>query len=248
MMELAPSDGFCRLGWVGEMARVRVDVSAAEPVMDWRDVHGPARAVVYALIGACEPDVARQLHDEGWQGSTLRPVGISPPMFMGAVHRHGVYTTSDTGSVWLGSPVPRIAAAILRGLAGLRELRWGGTQLTIRGTELEWAPDHRSGQADFVSLSPVLVKKESRFLLPDDSGYVERLTHNLRHKADLLGLPNDVEITVLEAGPRRVFDVAGAKRVGSNARLRVTAAPALLGALYEWGVGLNTVQGFGWLQ
>jgi CRISPR-associated endoribonuclease Cas6 len=230
------------------MARVRVDVSASEPVMSWPDVHGPARAVVYALIGASEPDLARQLHDAGWQGSTLRPVGISPPLFVGAARRHGTYTTSGTGSVWFGSPVPEIAAAIMKGLAGLNEIRWGGANLTVQGKELEAGPDYRSGHADFVSVSPVLVKKESRFLLPEDSAYAERLTHNLRHKADVLGLPNEVSVEVLDSGPRRVFDVAGAKRVGANARLRISAAPRLLGALYEWGVGLNTVQGFGWLQ
>jgi CRISPR-associated endoribonuclease Cas6 len=230
------------------MARVRVDVSAAEPVMDWRDVHGPARAVAYSMVGTTAPDLARQLHDEGWAGSTLRPVGISPPMFMGAVSRHGVYTTSGTGSVWLGSPVPEIAAALLRGISGLRELRWGSAQLSVLGTDLEWPPDFGGGQADFTSVSPVLVKKDSRFLLPGEDGFAERLEHNLRHKADVLGLPGEVEVTVLDAGPRRVFDVAGAKRVGATARLRVAADPALLGALWEWGVGLCTVQGFGWLK
>lgn len=216
--------------------------------MDWRDVHGPARAFVYDLVRTSDPELARQLHDEGWGGSTLRPVGVSPPLFVGAARQHGVYTTSAKGSVWLGSPVPQIAAAMLRGLAGREVLQWGGTRLRVLGTELEWKPSHEAGQADFFSVSPVLVKKDSRFLMPGDAGYVERLTHNLRHKADLLGMPSDVGVEVLEAGPRRVFDVAGAKRAGANVRLRITAAPVLLGALYEWGVGLNTVQGFGWLQ
>jgi CRISPR-associated endoribonuclease Cas6 len=230
------------------VTRVRMDVGAAEPVVDWRDVHGPARTVIYGLIGASEPELARQLHDSGWAGSTLRPVGISPPLFAGAVPRHGVYTTSGNGSVWLGSPVPQIASALLRAVAGRTELRWGGLGLVIRGVEMEWPPDHEFGQADFVTVSPVLVKKDSRYLLPGDAGYEERLTHNLRHKADVLGLPSEVEVEVLDAGPRRVFDVAGAKRVGANARLRVTAAPVLLDAFYECGVGLNTVQGFGWVK
>jgi CRISPR-associated endoribonuclease Cas6 len=230
------------------MARVRVDVSAAESVIEWRDVHGPARAVLYALIGARDPDAARQLHDKGWEGSPLRPAGISPPLFVGAAQLHGAYTTSGSGSVWFGSPVPRIAAALLRALSDLGELRWGGARLAVRGTELEMTPDHSSGQADFPTVSPVLVKRESRFLLPGDDGYIDRLTHNLRHKADVLGLPNHVEVSVLDAGPRRVFDVAGAKRVGANARLRINAAPVLLDALYDWGLGLNNVQGFGWVK
>lgn len=230
------------------MARVRVDVSATEAVMDWRNVHGPARAVAYALIGASEPELARQLHDSGWEGTTLRPVGISPPLFVGALPRHGTYTTSRNGSIWLGSPVPQIASALLKGIAGRKELQWGALRLPIRGVELEWPPDHRYGEAEFVTVSPVLVKKDSRFLLPCDDGYVDRLTHNLRHKADVLGLPNTLEVEVLNAGPRRVFEVGNAKRVGATVRLRIAAAPSLLDALYEWGLGLNTLQGFGWLQ
>jgi CRISPR-associated endoribonuclease Cas6 len=230
------------------MARVRVDVSAAAPTLDWRDVHGPARAVLYALIGVNEPDLARQLHDKGWQGSGLRPAGISPPLFLGAAQRHGVYTTSGSGSVWLGSPVPRIAAALLRAVSELRELRWGNSRFAVQGADLEWPPDHSGGNAAFETISPVLVKSESRFLLPGEDGFIDRLAHNLRHKADVLGLPSEVSVEVLEAGPRRVFDVAGAKRVGANAKLRVTAAPVLLDALYDWGLGLNTVQGFGWVR
>src|ERR1700733_4011332 len=117
------------------MARVRVDVSAAGPTLDWRDVHGPARAVLYALIGVNEPDLARQLHDEGWQGSTLRPAGISPPLFLGAAKRRGVYTTSGSGSVWVGSPVPRIAAALLRAVSELRELLWGNSRFAVQGAD-----------------------------------------------------------------------------------------------------------------
>lgn len=230
------------------MARVRVDVSASGPVIRWPDVHGPARAVAYTLIGASEPEMARQIHDHGWRGSPLKPLGISPPLFMGAPKRKGVYTTSATGSVWFGSPVPQISAALLKGISGLSELQWGGMSLKVQGKELEWPDDHAAGTADISSASPVLVKDDSRFLLPEDRGYAERLVHNLRHKADFLGLPDDVAVEVLASGPRRTFDVAGAKRIGANVRLRVTAAPALLRALHEWGIGLNTVQGFGWLK
>ena len=149
--------------------------------------------------------------------------------------------------MWFGSPVPRIAAALLRAVSEVGELRWGGSRLVVQGTDLEWA-DHSSGNAVFQTVSPVLVKRESRFLLPGDEGFTGCLEHNLRHKADVLCLPSGVSVEVLDAGPRRVFDVAGAKRVGANARLRVTAAPVLLDALYDWGLGLNTVQGFGWVK
>lgn len=230
------------------MARVRVDVAAAKPVMAWNDVHGAARGVLYRVIGEGDADLAAELHDRGWQGSSMRPVGISPPMFTGAPRRQGKYTTSGNGSVWFGSPVPVIAAAIMKGLSGLEELSWGGTTLAIRGKEIEWPDDYASGQADFTAVSPVLVKKDSRFLLPGEEGYAETLTHNVRHKADVLKLPDDVKIEILEAGPKRTFRVAGVHRLGATARLRVTADPALLAALSECGIGLNTVQGFGWLR
>jgi hypothetical protein len=55
--------------------RVGVDVAAADSVMAWGDVHGPARAMVYRLIGRHDPALAKELHDSGWRGSTLRPVG-----------------------------------------------------------------------------------------------------------------------------------------------------------------------------
>jgi CRISPR-associated endoribonuclease Cas6 len=234
---------------VGVLARVRVDVAASGPVIKWPDVHGSARAVMYGAIGASEPDLARELHDQGWRGSSFKPVGISPPLFIGAAPRKGTYTTSANGSVWFGSPVPEIASAILKGLSSIDELRWGSVSLKVLGKELEWPDDYESGTAEFSSVSPVLVKKDSRFLLPKDSGYLDRLTHNLRHKADFLGIPSaEVKVELLEAGPKRNFEVGGAMRIGANVRLRVTADPALLRALYEWGIGLNTVQGFGWLK
>ncbi len=98
--------------------------------MDWPDVHGPARAALYALTGAREPGLARQLHDQGWQGSTLRPAAISPPVFAGGVHRQAVCTTSGAGSAWSGSPVPRIAAA-----PGLLDAlyEWGPGLNTVQG-------------------------------------------------------------------------------------------------------------------
>jgi CRISPR-associated endoribonuclease Cas6 len=229
--------------------RFRVDVAASVAEMAWRDVHGAARAVVYGLIGDADPSLAEELHRTGWRGSGLRPVGLSRPVFAGAPREQGKYMLSAHGSIWLGSPVPDIAAALVRGLTRRGELRWGGVGLTVRGVQVEGVPDYRSGEAEFTAATPVLVKQESRFLLPSDGGcYLNRLTHNLRHKADLLGLPGEVEAEVLHSGPRRRFDVSGGFRVGAEVRLRVCGAPALLDAVHDWGVGLENIQGFGWLR
>lgn len=231
--------------------RFRVDVAASEPEIAWKDVHGPARAVAYGLIGSQDRAMARELHDTGWRGSTLRPVGVSPPSFRGAPRRPGTFTTSGDGSVWLGSPVPDIASVMLRALADLksgRSIRWGEVSLAVKGVLLGDQPDHSSGQATFASATPVLLKHDDRFLLPGDPLYQDRLSHNVRHKADSLGLPGDHELEILGAGPRRQFVVAGKLRIGATVRARIAAAPEFLDALYDWGLGLATVQGFGWLQ
>jgi len=79
--------------------RFQLDVSADRPELAWPDVHGPARGVVYGLLSAQDPELASEVHDSGWAGHPLRPVGISPPLFSGTKARKGVYTTSSTGSV-----------------------------------------------------------------------------------------------------------------------------------------------------
>lgn len=228
--------------------RFRVDVTADTAHIAWPDVHGPARGVVYTLLRDQDEELATELHDRGWAGTPIKPLGISPPIFPEGAQRKGVWDASGVGAVWMGSPVPRIAACLLAGVAGRTEIVWGATRLTVRGVRLESPPEGcGSGTAEFSALSPILVKHQGRFLLPEDPGYLERLTHNLRHRADALGLPNEVKAEVLEAGPRRRFEVLGRTRIGATARLRVHAAPELLRAFHEGGVGLNCVQGFGWL-
>jgi CRISPR-associated endoribonuclease Cas6 len=228
--------------------RFRVDVAACVPVVPWSEVHGPARAVVYDLIKSQDSGIAEELHDAGWQGSSLRPVGVSPPLFSRARRVSGAYAASSDGVIEMGSPVPRIAACLLAALAGRSELWWGSVTLSVKGVRLNGVATHPDGVAVFETVSPVLVKREDLYLLPDDPHFQEGLAHNLRHKADVLGLPNEVEVEVLDSGPRRRFDMPKGFRIGATAQVRVTAAPRLLDALYEWGLGLSTVEGFGWIR
>ncbi|SNQ48629.1 CRISPR-associated protein (fragment) [Frankia canadensis] len=137
---------------------------------------------------------------------------------------------------------------MLAGLAGRKAIQWATLNLPIRGIQIEAAPDHQAGETVFSTRTPILVKWESRYLLPDHPRFLERLSHNVRHKADLLGLPADNEMEVVSAGPPRKFLVKGAPRHGCTAELRIRADPALLDALYDWGLGLATNQGFGWIR
>ena len=233
---------------LGARLRFRVDVKASASELPWSEVFGPARGMVYATIAASDAELATSLHDEGWDGHPLKPVGVSCPQFVGAPRVHGKYTTGTHGSVWMGSPFPRIASTLLAGLAGRTSLTWGSVQLAIRGVELESSPDFDAGEATFATATPVLIKKDDQFLAPDDDRFLAGLVHNLRHKADMLELPSDVEVDVIDGGPMRRFDVCGAPRRGATLRARVAADPRLLTALYEWGLGLANNQGFGWIR
>lgn len=229
--------------------RFYVDVAGPDAVLPWRYVHGVAHAVVYSVLADQSPALATQLHDGSWApANSPRPVGISPPVFFGARAKPRAYMMSGNGRIWFGSPIPALAASLLAGITGRRELRWGPVTLTIKGMQLEPTVDAESS-AVLETRSPVLVKAGgNRYLLPDDEGFVGALLANIRHKADLLGLPGDAEVQVVAAGPRRRFDVSGGFRIGATAKVRLDADPRLIAALREWGLGLSTIQGFGWVR
>lgn len=228
--------------------RVRVDVETDAPSLRWEDVHGPARGVVYGLLRDQDPALAASLHEHGWQGHTLKPLGLTSPQFTGAPKKKGVYTTSPEGSVWFGSPVPEIAAVLVAGLAARRELMWGQARLRMKGFAVEADAPAADGPVELETATPVVVKHESRNLVPGDAHYAERLQHNLVRKADMLGLPAPSGLRVLEAGPRRRFMVRGAPRVGARVRVFMEADARLVAALRSWGLGLDNLQGFGWVR
>jgi CRISPR-associated endoribonuclease Cas6 len=203
---------------------------------------------VYSVLGGSSPELATQLHDHGWAQTMLRPVGVSPPVFIGARKKPHMYMMSGTGKIWFGSPIPVLAAALLAGIVSREQLRWGPITLTIKGAQLETLPAAESSSV-LETRSPILLKAEgNRYLLPDDPGYAAALLANIRHKADLLGLSSDAELEVVAAGPRRRFEVSGGLRIGATAKIRLSADPRLTGALREWGLGLNNIQGFGWVR
>jgi CRISPR-associated endoribonuclease Cas6 len=228
--------------------RVRVDVEANVPSLQWKDVHGPARGVLYSVLRAANAELSSELHDAGWAGQPLKPLGLTSPQFRGAPKRAGVYTTSKDGSVWFGSPIPEIASALLTGLSTRRELTWGPATLRIRGFTVDVDALPASDEVELSTATPVIVKHESRYLLPSDKYYVERLWHNLRHKADVLGLPAPGPLRVMEEGAKRRFMVRGSPRIGAQVRVALSADPRLVDALRSWGLGLDTVQGFGWVR
>lgn len=228
--------------------RVKVELEADVSSLPWEDVHGPARGVVYALLRSQDEGLARKLHEEGWRGQPLKPLGVTSPQFEGAPKRKGVYATSSDGSVWFGSPVPEIAEVLLASLHSRQEIRWGTVRLRVRGTSIDAAYQAADGYVELSTVTPVVIKHEGHFLLPGDPHYTDRLQHNLERKADVLGHPRPHGLRVLTAGPRRRFTVRGAPRIGAWVRVGMEADAGYIGALRSWGMGLDTMQGFGWIR
>ncbi|ASW55509.1 CRISPR-associated endoribonuclease Cas6 [Plantactinospora sp. KBS50] len=228
--------------------RFYVDVAGPDAALPWKHVHGVAHAVVYGLLGDQAPDLATDLHDHGWNGTGLRPIGITPPAFTGARRKPGAFMMSTNGRIWFGSPVPELAALLLTGVTSRRELRWGPVTLTVKGAQLEPVGGAET-PAVLETRTPILIKAEGdRYLLPEDDGYTERLLANIRRKAKALGVPGDADLEVLDAGKRRRYDVCGGIRIGATAKIRLHADPRLVDALREWGLGLATIEGFGWVR
>nr|WP_223187378.1 CRISPR-associated endoribonuclease Cas6 [Streptomyces sp. CBMA29] len=227
---------------------MRVDVEADTPTLRWEDVHGPARGVVYGLLRSQDPELAQSLHDVGWRGHPLKPIGLTAPQFRGARRQRGEYTTSSDGSMWFGSPVPEIAAVLVAALASRTEIEWGATRLRLRGFTVDMGATTVGGVVELATATPVVIRHEGHDLLPGDEHYVERLEHNLVHKADVLGMPAPQGLRVLEGGPRRRFTVRGAPRIGAQVRVSMEAEAPYVDALRSWGLGLDTVQGFGWIR
>jgi CRISPR-associated endoribonuclease Cas6 len=228
--------------------RVRVDVTPDTQEMRWEDLHGAARGVVYGVLSSHDASLAAELHDRGWAGQPLKPVGVSAPCFTGARRKKGVYGTSAEGAVWFGSPVPEIASALITALSSCKEIAWGATRLRVRGLAIDVAPALENGWLELETLTPVVVRYDGRDLLPGDEHFEERLAHNLVHKADVLGLPAPRGLRVLEAGPRRRFTVRGAPKIGARVRVGMEADARFVEALRSWGLGLDTIQGFGWIR
>ncbi|WP_331766875.1 CRISPR-associated endoribonuclease Cas6 [Embleya sp. NBC_00896] len=266
--------------------RFRIEISARRGTIAWVDLHGAARGVAYGLLRSQDPALAETLHDAGWMGSSLRPLGLSCPQFRKASGGHGRYATSPVGSIWFGSPIPQIATSLLAGVSSRKEIMWGATPLRIEGVHVEnadsWTQSRSSREMSetaspsdatagveaeprpavdravalveagrevaLVSATPVLVKYDSRFIGPDHPEYAARILHNLRHKADLLGLAGPERVRVIRGGRLRQFSLAKGTAFGAHVTVGVTAPTEFVTAIRDWGLGLSTVQGFGWIR
>ncbi|HEY9390504.1 MAG TPA: CRISPR-associated endoribonuclease Cas6 [Mycobacteriales bacterium] len=239
--------------------RLRIELTTRATVIPWDDVLRPGRGVIYHLLGRSAPMVAGRLHEQGWGPHRMVPFGYGAPVFPRARTRRGRYAAGGPGTWELGSPLPGMVDTWVEALSGQDILSWSGIPLRIRGLVPMAPPSFASGRAEFRTSTPVVTRapvltrggegvRRSADLLPYEDGFIAAFTHNLRHKAETLGMePNITVERVTWVGAKRSFAVKDGRQVGAPLGVELRGSPALLRALWCWGLGHANSAGFGWI-
>jgi CRISPR-associated endoribonuclease Cas6 len=239
--------------------RLRVEISTGAGEIPWDGVLKPGRAVCYGLLARGAPELASVLHEKGWGPHGMVPFGFSGPVFPSAPRRHGVYAVRGRGVLELGSPLPDIVLGWSAALAGRELIDWGGVALRVHGIAVA-EPDGTAGaRARFRTVTPVVLKGPGRdesgerttrqaWVLPGEPEFGACLEHNLRRKAETLGLDPDVTLErVTWVGPKRSFAVSKGKKPGAPVEVELSGPAELLAAIRDWGLGQANAAGFGWV-
>ncbi|MCP2170351.1 CRISPR-associated endoribonuclease Cas6 [Goodfellowiella coeruleoviolacea] len=239
--------------------RLRIEVTTQASSIPWDNLLRPGRGLIYNLLSEAAPDLATRLHEEGWGRHRIVPFGHGAPTFPKARRTPGVYGAGGRGWLELGSPLPEVVEAWQRALADRQVLDWGGVALQVRKLVPVEAPAFADGKAEFRTATPVVLKApvlapagasgggRHRELLPYEEGFMEAFHHNLRRKAETLDLDPEVTATRTWVGAKRSFTVKSGRRVGAPLGVELQGSPALLRALWSWGLGQANPAGFGWI-
>lgn len=237
--------------------RLRLHLTTRARTIPWEELHRPGRALIYSLLTDADPQLAEEIHARGWGPRRMAPFGFCPPVFPAAPRVRARYAAGGAGWMEIGTPVPRVAHALVTALTRRRVIDWGGTALHLRRLDLHAPPPTlATGRATWTTTTEIVIKNPGRgglvWLLPGDSGWEGRLGRNLRRKAETLGLPADVTVLrALWSGPRRAHVVAtgnDGRKTGARARVTLRGHPRVLAALWCWGLGEATGAGFGWID
>lgn len=228
--------------------------------LPWQSVQAPGRGLCYGLLRRVEPEVAAQLHEQGWGAHRMAPFGFGPPVFPHAPRVKGRYALGGgPGYVELGSPLFAVVQAWAKVLADTPMLDWGGVALHVHGVEVVEAPSFESGRAVMRTVTPVVMKGSGRgpdgvrttrqaFLLPQEAEFAGYFAQSLRRKAETLGVdPGVVLHGVTWVGAKRSIDVGKGKKLGAPLEVELQGAPETLRALWSWGLGQANAAGFGWV-
>ncbi len=240
--------------------RLRVKVSTAATQIPWDEVLRPGRGLIYGLMRETAPELAGTLHTSGLGPHRMTPFGHGAPVFASAKRNPGAYAAGGPGWLEMGSPMPAIVEALAKVLAGRTLIDWGGVALRVSGVDLIEPPEFAAGTAVLSTATPVVMKGSGRdaagvrhtrqaWLLPHDAEFPAYFAQNLLRKAETLGLGQEIQLdAIISAGPKRSFAVKGGKKTGAVISVRLSGEPAILRALWSWGLGQDTAAGFGWVQ
>lgn len=238
--------------WKGRAMRIRVEVTTSATELPWSRVLAPGRGLAYDLLRDDAPDLALQLHSAGWGAFGMVPFGYGPPVFPSARRRRGVYAVGGAGFLELGSPLPSVVQAWTAALRRRDVLDWGGIALRVRDLYVVDPPCFESGSARVRTDTPVVLKappSDGRsWVLPTEPGFGASFQHNLVRKAQTLGLAPDIDLdAVTWVGPKRSFVVGDGAKPGAAVEVELFGDPALLRAIWSWGLGQANSAGFGWI-
>jgi CRISPR-associated endoribonuclease Cas6 len=187
------------------------------------------------------------------------PFGYGAPLFPTAPRQRGVYAAGGSGVLEFGSPLSQVVDAWANELSRRELIDWGGTALWLRGVTVVDPPEYAAGRATMRTRTPVVIKGSGRdargeratrqaWLLPGEPEFDHYFVHNLRRKAQTLGLSSDVGLDLIKrVGPKRSFAVGGGAKPGAEIEAELSGDPELLQALWSWGLGSANAAGFGWV-
>lgn len=243
--------------------RLRVELSTTVRVIPWDEVLRPGRGVVYHLLRRAAPALADRLHEQGWGPGRMVPFGYGAPVFPNARPARGRYAAGGSGRWELGSPLPGMVDTWIDALAGQTMLGWAGIPLRVHRLVPVEPPRFDSGRAEFRTSTPVVIRApvpagasdggdatgDRRVdRLPYEAGFAEAFGHNLRRKAETLGLAPDIAVErVTWVGAKRSFAVKDGRQVGAPLGVVLRGSPEVLRALWSWGLGQANSAGFGWI-
>jgi CRISPR-associated endoribonuclease Cas6 len=239
--------------------RLLVKIGTTATELPWDEVQRPGRALLYDLLRGAAPQLGEQLHTAGLGPHGMVPLGHGVPIFPGATRRRGAYAVGGAGWVEFGSPMPAVIEAFAKGMAGRSLIDWGGVALRVKGIDLVEPPEFGAGRATFRTTTPVVMKGSGKnddgtrttrqaWLLPHDTEFPAYFAQNLRRKAATLGLGDEIRLeAIASVGPKRSFAVKGGKKIGATVQVELSGEPAILRALWSWGLGQGNAAGFGWI-
>jgi len=104
-------------------------------------------------------------------------------------------------------------------------------------------------KGSFITLSPVVVESEGRFLLPGDPDFPSALAETVERRMEVLtgNRPSYFSFKVEEYTEAEVPSLQG-KVKGFVGRLKVRADKGTLNFIYDYGLGSRTTDGFGMLE